>query len=621
MIIATCALIGAVSIAIISYLLRDTVLNVVTYRLVSPPLAESAAAWFLPGIVVIGLMVLAGRLLIRVSIVPEPGGASASTAVIASLALATVAAAAIGGWLPGFWTIAAKCIASAVLVDRLVVASAALTIPPTRAAIDKDRLCLAALIVAIIIATVWHAWMQREFWRHFMLGYADFGLYTRELEYCLYNNDIADRWANTRMGYHFEPLFYLLAPAYALFRSPMFLMVVGPLALNSAALAFYWLAARRTESPPIGLTAGLAWLALPSISRMPYANTYGFESVYLAVPLLAFCFAAAHLNRWRTSHVLLVLAILCQETMVAIAVGWGIYIAIFRHRRREGSVIAIAAVAYLAICAGLIVPAISPDGQYVRSEMVGDITVSQLTSRLSRRAYWAFLFALTAPLLPVILRSPRMLIATAPTLLMLGLIQNTEYLSIKFWHQSSVLPAVFTCACLGATRHRSSPQVNSNPASTAPVKMASAAPRAVGGMAGVLAGVLILHQVMGYSPFAQSWKAQKSNTALRHTDPRMETMDRIRDEYPPSNTRVVTTERIAAHLIDYQGVSTIEYITSDTNLRAFDIIIIDTQDTWDPVVRSGSIRQFIAELPSDSFALRRFGDIWVFVNQRSNSVY
>lgn len=611
---AFCGLLGAVALAIIWLHLRHSVLNVVTYRVVHPPMANAPASWILPAVVIGFIVLLTIRVAVRGADERSLGRRFDWPAAVAATMLAALAIGPQVGLPLGFWTLAATCLLTVVLVDRLVTATLNSATAPKRDA--AHRWCLAVLVVAIIVATIWHGWMQSVLWRHFMLGYADFGLYTRELEYCLFYNDVADRWANTRMAYHFEPLFYLLAPAYALFRSPVFLMIVGPLALNSAALAFYWLVARRTGSALTGLIAGLAWLALPSISRMPYANTYGFESVYLAVPLLAFCFAAAHLHRWRTSHVLLVLAVLCQETMVAIAVGWGVYIALSCHRKRDGIVIAIAAVVYLAISAGVIIPAISPDGQYVRSEMLGEDAMSQLLSRVSREAYWAFLFALTAPLLPAIFRSPRMMIAAAPTLLMLGLIQNTEYLSIKFWHQSSVLPVIFTCACLGATPRRLAPHDASSPA----IKT-SAASHSNGTMLGLLGGMLLLHQFMGYSPLAQSWNAQRAVPALQMPDPRMDTINRLRRTYPPSRTRVAATQRIAAHLTDYRGLTTIEHITDNADLAALDVILIDTTDTWDPIVRSGAIRQFTAALQSADFNPRHFGDVRVFANQHTANAH
>lgn len=608
---AMCAIVGAAAVAVIWFQLRDVVLNVVTYRWVSPPLAGAVATWILPGVVVIGVIAPAIRLMVGNSTKASLNRASCGFIAVASMALTILAIAILGGWTPGFWTIAATCALTTVLVERLVTAPSS-TITTMRVA--TNRRCLAALVVAIIIATAWHAWMQREFWRHFMLGYADFGLYTRELEYCLFYNDVADRWANTRMAYHFEPLFYLLAPAYALFRSPVFLMIIGPLALNSAALAFYWLITRRTGSSVMGLTAGIVWLALPSISRMPYANTYGFESVYLAVPLLAFCFVTAHLSRWRTSHVLLVLAVLCQETIVAVAVGWGVYIALCQGRKRDGIVIVIAAIAYLAVCAGVIIPAISPDDAYVRSEMLGDVATLEFTSRLSREAYWALLFALTAPLLPAIVRKPRMLIAAAPTILLLGLIQNTEYLSIKFWHQSSVLPVVFTCACLGATRRFILPTGETTAAVTTPI---TSNPN--GAVIGMLAGVLLLHQVMGYSPLAQSWNAQRAGATLQTPDSRMETINRLRQEYPPTQTRAAATERIAAHLTDYRAFTTIESIADDTDLSAFDVIIIDYTDTWDPIVRSGAIHPLVTTLQSAGYEPSRLGDIRVFTSKTQDN--
>jgi len=181
------------------------------------------------------------------------------------------------------------------------------------------------VLLAITLWTAVHAAGQHRFWQHFMLGYGDFGFFTVELEQCLPWKEVGpQRFADTGMAYHFMPLFYLLAPLYALFRSPVFLMIVGPLCLSLPALPFYHLARKRTGSALIGLLVAAAWLLLPSVSRLPFANTYGFQAIYPALPFIALAITLAHLGRWRWSCVCLGLALLCKETVCGFGLGWGL---------------------------------------------------------------------------------------------------------------------------------------------------------------------------------------------------------------------------------------------------------------------------------------------------------
>ncbi len=65
-------------------------------------------------------------------------------------------------------------------------------------------------------------------------------------------------------------------------------MVCGPLLLHLPAIPIYFLARRRSGSVRVAWLFAVAWLVHPSLSRMVYANTYGFAWVYMSIPLLAF---------------------------------------------------------------------------------------------------------------------------------------------------------------------------------------------------------------------------------------------------------------------------------------------------------------------------------------------
>jgi hypothetical protein len=443
-------------------------------------------------------------------------------------------------------------------------------------------ICAVLLTLSIGLATAWQVYLQHVYWRHFALGFGDFGLFTQELEFCLPFKDVPDRFADTRMGYHAIFLFYALAPLYALFRSPLFLMVVGPLALNIAALAFYRWARRFTGSAGIALLVAVSWLLLPSISRLPFANQYGFQSVYLAVPFIAFaaCFAMA--GRWRASHACLALGVLCEETVCGVAVGWGVYLALFhRDRRVTGVLIAAISAGYLLLATLWIIPHFAAGAMYTRLDLFGEVSATAVVERLFGRARSGlYLLAVATALLPGLIRGGRLLVAIVPTLALVLLIENPDYLNIKYWHQSSILPLLFMAGAAGAL----------GLSTRGPVERAPGARLA--GALGLFTTVLLMHQFLGVTPLARSYRVHLANASLRVDDPRMAAVEYVRSRYARERTRITATEMMAAHFCDYFEIRKPTWSPDAPTDPSGDVLVLDHHDGRDNLVRAMAMDRF-----------------------------
>lgn len=547
-------LLALASLGLAWWWLGASVINPVTYATVAAPRAASGVWMIGPGVAVLAAVVLWRR-------------AEAAWVALVPLAL-----------LVGLAVLAAADVGLGFLYIALVVAAAGWALASLRLPTDPlpprlSRIAPILLAGAVIASTAWHALAQVDFWRHFLLGYADFGFFTTELEHCLPWADAADRFADTRMGYHCIPFFYLLTPGYALFRSPVFLMVVGPLALNLAALAFYDLARRLTGSASVGLIVGLAWLALPSISRLPYANTYGFQSIYLAVPWLAFVLDFGLTGRWKWAHLCLAGALLCEETVCGVAFGWGLYLLLFTPRRRDGALIVAIALAYLALTTQVIIPYFATAQTYTRVRLFGDANAGELLARLARlRGGW-YLLALTAPLLVWLVRAPRLLLAAAPPLALVLMLQNPDWLNLKYWHQSSALPVLFAAAIVSLaksnpkgrekqSRDREGAEMECNPFNPLPAAL------------GLLVAALLAHQALGYSPITRTFALQQQSRTMAAEDPRLAVVRELRAAIPRDRT-ILATERLAAHFTDYRA------LYAGASPHPTDVVLVDTRDTWD----------------------------------------
>jgi len=508
-------------------------------------------------------------------------------------------------WVADVLPFALFAIASVSVGLSIAWLGADLPLPPCFTRID--RLAPVLVIAAILGSTVWHTCEQVHFWKHFLLGYADFGLFTTELEHCLPFKNVGDlRFADTRMGYHCIPMFYLLVPFYMLFRTPVFLMVVGPLALNLAAVPFYQLARDRTRSPLIALAVALAWLALPSLSRLPYSNTYGFQSIYLAVPYLAFAFSLAARDRWRLSHLCLAAAMLSEETVCGVALGWGLYLCVFGHRRRDGLIVSVVSVIYLLLCTTLIIPHFADSDSYSRLMLFGELAPMTIADRLLRSRTALFLLVLVMPLIIGLYRRPKLLIIILPTLALVLMLHQTDYLNIKYWHHTSILVALFFAAVMGITSTTRTPRIPDQ-----------RNPGHIGFPIGLLTTVLLFHQFLGHSPFSQSQRVYAAYPQLQIRDARMDAVDYVKDTFPVGQYTVIATERMAAHFTQYRMVHPAPNATLADTRSTPHVLIVDYSDNWDEIVMYGNTDAFLRRAYDAGYRITcEMGPVAVWTNRQ-----
>lgn len=448
---------------------------------------------------------------------------------------------------------------------------------------------LATVVILIVVLTIVHTRIQLRFFEHLMFGHADIGHFAEELKNALAGRGLrSDSFDNTRFGWHFVPLMYLLVPGYAVWPSPVYLMVVNALIVHVVALPAYYLARRLSGSALIGLIWAVAWLLLPSLSRLVYANSYGFQWNNATMPIIAIMIAAGVTQRHRTCIVMTLLLLLCRETAAPAAAGWGVYLLLFTSWRKTGACIALGSVAYFAVCVGLVIPYFAQSGSYERLSMFGELggSFGELVrapfsradvfwSRLLRPQVGYFTMMLLVPMALVPVQGWRLLLAVIPTFLLLALVENTDWLSIKFWHQASILPFVFFAAILAMQDRRTVSQAKQQAATESGRSTASPGQRFnIGVAAAVLCSAALGHYFFGFSPISKSYEPHAASEFLQRPDPRLDRVNRLRLEIPTDRT-ILATERLAAHFTDYKRLYT------GRRIRPVDFVIIDRADYWD----------------------------------------
>jgi len=144
------------------------------------------------------------------------------------------------------------------------------------------------------------------------------------------------------LGNHFQPLYYLLAPIYALHQDATTLLVVQTILLAVAAVPLYLIARRRLGNPWTALIIAVVYLLYPALHGI---NNFDFHGLALLIPFACFLLYALEIEKFRLFWVFFVLSLIAREDTAISLSGVGLYLLLDRHRRKLG-------LAVLAVCVG-----------------------------------------------------------------------------------------------------------------------------------------------------------------------------------------------------------------------------------------------------------------------------
>ena len=145
------------------------------------------------------------------------------------------------------------------------------------------------------------------------------------------------------LGNHFQPLYFLLAPIYALYQDATTLLVLQTICLAVAAFPLYLIARRRLGSPWAALVVALVYLLYPALHGI---NNFDFHGLALLIPFVSFMLYALETDRLRLFWLFFALALITREDAAISLSGVGLYLILDRHRRKTGLVVLGVCVAY-----------------------------------------------------------------------------------------------------------------------------------------------------------------------------------------------------------------------------------------------------------------------------------
>lgn len=184
----------------------------------------------------------------------------------------------------------------------------------------------------------------------------DLGLFNRHM-YSLVHLDFSANPLKgiNLLGDHAHYFLLPLAPFYALWQSPVFLLVVQALAISFSAYPIYLIAKHYFKSEKIAFLWAVIYL---SFFGFWAALSYPFHDSPVAV--LPIAWALYHLvvnNNYRRLAIWLIILCLVREDMALVATMFGLYTALFDKKYRFGGVVIVASLTYFLVVTRVFLPA------------------------------------------------------------------------------------------------------------------------------------------------------------------------------------------------------------------------------------------------------------------------
>jgi uncharacterized membrane protein len=341
-------------------------------------------------------------------------------------------------------------------------------------------------------------------------------------------------------GDHFSPVLYLLAPLGWLWPGGTALLVTQTLILAAGAVALYrYAAGRLAPRPDAGrLAAGLALLYLvnPSLHGV---NVRDIHPQAFTIPLVIAAALAFDTQRYGWCAAALALIFAGREDCAVAVLGFGVWLALARGRRRVGALVAVLAVAVLFADVTWVMPYFrgSPYPHLNRYQHLGASLGDILVTLPFRPWRWlavvvtakklVYLLAMLAPFAFLPLLAPRTLAAALPGLALNLMSLDPVLVNYRSQYVSLVLPFLALAAVDGYRRLGAWADARPRPRLTAPGALLAFA---------FLAAVALTARTVNDLAVPR-WMPTAEQRELRRLLPRI-----------PPDAAVSTNERLVPHL-------------------------------------------------------------------------
>lgn len=270
--------------------------------------------------------------------------------------------------------------------------------------------------------------------------------------------------AVNQFGDHFSPIYYLVAPLFAVTGDARSLLVVQSLFLGLGALPVYLLVHTKSRSVVLALALASSYLLFPALHAV---NTFDFHEIALVVPLLLFSLYFLEVERWGLFLIFLGLALLSKEEVALSGAAIGLYLLQGKRRYRLGGLVTLVSLVYFVLVNQVIMPALGGGPDLAR---FADLAAPDATGFVAiirgilLNPWYAFAYAFLNPdklaflvilLLPVaflpVLAGWAWLMAVPALAIALLAAVPSQY-SLDYHYPAIMVPFVFALAAIGLAR-------------------------------------------------------------------------------------------------------------------------------------------------------------------------
>jgi len=265
-----------------------------------------------------------------------------------------------------------------------------------------------------------------------------------------------------RLGTHVDPLLALFAPLWRIWPSPTMLLAVQAVVIALGALPVFWLARKHLGSERIAALFAVAYLLYAPVQWLALDE---FHPVALACPFLLYALWYLDEARLPAAIPFLALAAVTKEEVPLAVAGLGVWFAIARGRRVDGTAIALAGTVLTAFYLTVVMPHYRDGGSpafYDRYDAVGGsprgivetafTDPGVLLGAVTEGRDLTYLLQLASPLVGLFLAAPLLLIPALPELAANLLSETETQTSIEFHYTAPITPFLVAGAILGAAR-------------------------------------------------------------------------------------------------------------------------------------------------------------------------
>lgn len=164
----------------------------------------------------------------------------------------------------------------------------------------------------------------------------------------------------SRLAWHIEVIYFLIAPLYALFPDPRTLLVLQSLLYMLGALPAYRIAKRHFGQHKVTIILMLCYLLYPTALTAVLADFHGDT---LAMPLLLFALDAFERRDWRHYTLWIALSLLCKVYVAVPVIALGVTLWL-KGERKAGFLTALGGLFWGLLAVLVIGPAFTPPGVY-----------------------------------------------------------------------------------------------------------------------------------------------------------------------------------------------------------------------------------------------------------------